>query len=273
MRSNKREGAFRFQNAARSGLQGARFPSCEQQDASGPLPSRHRMRHSRRCEFRRSHGFRQCAVAASGARNADTADRRGTGSWECERLIRAATWHTSLQHLTEISNRRLRQLQEQIQAISRPRNTSRSQVRKAGLGFRKRLFKVGSPPRRIDSPNKAREIPHFTQVAPEQAVCFLQCGFIVAAINNVRRPGNAPILTKLVHAINCHAAPEAQQTRFDARSRAQARQRVRRFYFGESPDFPTFIICKYLRQISGGGARAAHRPKNTFEFRNGVDAT
>ena len=129
--------------------------------------------------------------------------------------------------------------------------------RRFGLRLRERLLKVCPSPRRIDSPNKAREIPHFAQVPSEQAVRLLQCGIIVVAIDNVRRPRNAPILTKLVHAINCHGAPEAQQTRFDVRGRAQARQRVRRFCFGESPDYPTVIICEYLRQMSGEGAQSA----------------
>jgi hypothetical protein len=82
----------------------------------------------------------------------------------------------------------------------------------AALRFRKRLFEICSSPHRIDSPHKAREIPDFTQVAPEQAMRLLQCRFVVAAIDNVRRPRNASILSKLVHAINRHGAPEPTDT-------------------------------------------------------------
>jgi len=87
------------------------------------------------------------------------------------------------------------------------------------LRFRRRLFSVCPFPRRIDSPNKARQVPHFTHVAFKQSVRLPHCSLVVAAIDNVRRPRNASVITKSIHTINCHRAPsEAQQTALDVRA-------------------------------------------------------
>jgi len=132
---------------------------------------------------------------------------------------------------------------------------------RAALWFRKRLFKICSSACRIDSPDKAREVPDLTQVAPEQAVRFLQCSFIVVAINDVRRPRNAPILTKLVHAINCHGAPEPNRQESTCAAERE-RGSVQDAFTLESP--PTFhwslsvnICGKYQAKV----VATARRPK------------
>lgn len=51
------------------------------------------------------------------------------------------------------------------------------------------------------------------------------------------------------------APPKAQQPTADVRSAARARPDMRRFYCGESPDFPMFIIHEHLRQMSGDERR------------------
>jgi hypothetical protein len=84
---------------------------------------------------------------------------------------------------------------------------------------RRRVFKVCSFLCRIDSPNKACEVPHFTHVSSSQLARLSHCSLIVAAIDNVWRPRNAPVITKFIDTINCHGSPsEAREAIFHTRA-------------------------------------------------------
>jgi hypothetical protein len=63
-------------------------------------------------------------------------------------------------------------------------------------------------------------------MAVKQAAGLPHCSLIVAAIDNVRRARNAPVLTKFIHTINCHGAPEAQQTILDVHAADHERGRA-----------------------------------------------
>jgi hypothetical protein len=80
-----------------------------------------------------------------------------------------------------------------------------------GLGLRGRLFETGSSLDWINLSNKAREVPYLTHVAFKETVRFLQCRFVIAAINNLRRARDAAIIAKFIDAINRHwRAPKCQ---------------------------------------------------------------
>jgi hypothetical protein len=106
------------------------------------------------------------------------------------------------------------------------------------LRFRKRLLKVCASTYRIDSADESRKIPNFTQVTPEQSVRLLQSRIIVMAINDLRRSRNASILTKLVHAINRHGAPEAKTDKIPHARPSASPAACKTLLLWESP--PTF---------------------------------
>jgi hypothetical protein len=130
------------------------------------------------------------------------------------------------------------------------------ETRQKSSQFGRRLFKTRLLRGWIYSPDKPREVPHFTQVASEQSARLVQCSLIVATIDDMRRARNTPVVAKLVDTINCHGAPEAQQTISAVRApddeRAVARNTLRLW---RVPRLPTVIIRKCLRQISGEATR------------------
>jgi hypothetical protein len=97
------------------------------------------------------------------------------------------------------------------------------------LRFRRWLSKGCSFSRWIESPNQAREVPNFTRVVSEQAARLPHRGLVVAAVDNVRRSRNTPVLTKFIHAIDCHSAPpKAKKTTFDVHAARHERDRAKK---------------------------------------------
>jgi hypothetical protein len=125
-------------------------------------------------------------------------------------------------------------------------------TQRGSLCFRRRLSQMGSLSRRIDSTDKARQVPHLAYVALKQVACLPHRSLIVTAIDNARRARNTPVLTKFIDTINCHGAPKAQQAKIGrARGRSRERPRRKTLLPWRVPRLSYVIIYKHLRQMSG----------------------
>jgi len=80
--------------------------------------------------------------------------------------------------------------------------------------------------RRIDSADEPRQVPHFAHMTLKQAPRLAHRHLVIAAIDDVRRTRNAPVLTKLIDTINRHGAPKAQQKNVAVRAADQERDRT-----------------------------------------------